>query len=131
MREIKFRAWQEKGKRMIPAEYVAVAPPDSRFSKWCISGDGTTIRSDCEDFVLMQYTGHKDKNGTEIYEGDLIKIVEPIEEVRWHFNRWVLIDEKNRINEIRMLDVSYFYEVIGNIYESPRVNGKLPSNGEV
>lgn len=58
MREIKFRAWNEKQKTMLDVFdstkqiefYIPLA----------------------EDWELMQYTGLKDKNGKEIYEGDII-----------------------------------------------------------
>ena len=52
MREIKFRAWDKLTQRMIYRVF--------------------NTRND-EDYILMQYTGLKDKNGKEIYEGDIIK----------------------------------------------------------
>ena len=57
MRDIKFRAYEENGNNMINSDEV---------------GDHTL--NDLEDlpYILMQYTGLKDKNGKEIYEGDII-----------------------------------------------------------
>ena len=59
MREIKFRAWH-------------------KFLKsWVVSGaislNGKYLGTDPEEMILMQYTGLKDKNGVEIYEGDILE----------------------------------------------------------
>lgn len=67
MREIKFRAWSKKEKRMINAsnviyQTIPVAPTKQGFRLKSV-------------FTLMQYTGLKDKNGKEIYEGDIVKFI--------------------------------------------------------
>ena len=76
MREIKFRAWDITGKEM--EELISLdlgSKPRARTVKGFLC-DG--------EFVLMQYTGLKDKNGKEIYEGDIIG-----EESVYHFNERV------------------------------------------
>ncbi len=61
-REIKFRVWDNINK------------------EWVV-GLGLTLGSMSRDagdiFTLMQYTGLKDKNGKEIYEGDIVHIIDP------------------------------------------------------
>ena len=62
MREIKFRAWDSFNKIMMFSEsYISVLLAYYLKGKQPPSG------------ILMQYTGLKDKNGKEIYEGDIVR----------------------------------------------------------
>jgi hypothetical protein len=66
MREIKFRSWDSDKKVMIewfPEFFSAMSPVTKFGSEFPVSGGS---------IVLMQYTGIKDKNGVEIYEGDIM-----------------------------------------------------------
>lgn len=107
MREIKFRVWDADKKTMCPVDGL-------HFS-------GETNR-------LMQYTGVKDKNGVEIYEGDIIRghtgryQVDCV--VRWSRGNCGFIAEPT-ITERTYLCLNpgstKSYEVIGNIYENPEM----------
>lgn len=140
MREIKFRVWNPETNKM---EMVGALD-------WC--GDYEIITCNTEtsklykyghkelDFVLMQYVGLKDKNGLEIYEGDIIDVkytqINPRTKIKIPFHnictvKWLeksacfgyIADGSNIFNDFRYkASEGFIYEVIGNIYESEDKN---------
>ena len=115
-RTIKFRAWNKSKGQMVP-DYA-------HFDK---QGKLVTVLTYPEDeYELMQYTGLQDKNGVEIYEGDIIKLKQNTiwqvayneEKVKWHM--WA-IDPTNSINITKKATHNDKYEVIGNVFENPEL----------
>lgn len=112
-REIKLRAWDKSENQMSYSDMEFFDDMIGfRFKHWGIDVD--TI----DDIEIMQFTGLLDKNGKEIYEGDIVLICS--------FN-----DEKNLyeviIKDIRHLPEEFYgsnftwSEIIGNIYENPEL----------
>lgn len=114
-REIKFRAWNKENKIM--------HQPCSMVSNW----DSKTMSYQTETPVCnyMQFTGLHDKNGKEIYEGDIIqRYQDEIFEVRWEelqsgFGVYIgVLKPRSHWRELyKFLD----FEIIGNIYENPEL----------
>jgi len=117
MNEIKFRAWNINEERMFNWD-------------WCKDKMNFEIFAN-KSFRLMQFTGLKDKNGKEIYEGDLMEVDELKYEVFWDTLNccWACeTDEKEKANKLKIdgyfqlkEDESDCYEIIDDIYENPEI----------
>lgn len=128
MREIKFRAWVNMATKEGEEDFVMIPWSTDFFSD---SSPVTRYDSDFPDkddpeIILMQFTGLTDKNGKEIYEGDILEDgKKQVGMVFWHnaaFRvEWEMRDSEGR-RDVYEIDSCFGYgHVIGNIYENPEL----------
>ena len=144
MRDIKFRAWHKLIKKMINVYVLdqTVYWDNNNIKRikntsrgW--SDRNTQITFSLDEIHLMQYTGLKDKNGKEIYEGDILatkSLGEPEtdewgvvdfgytvcewEALSFMFSKWQPNNEKDSVYNWD------YVKVIGNIYKNPELVGE-------
>jgi len=137
MREIKFRAWNKKIEMMINYKGLDVALSlEGEIMPLNINNSSAEElsykRENSEEYIIMQYTGLHDKNGKEIYEGDIVK--NTIFSSKFNSKYYVEWNENSASFLILTppLTLSGFQnhfpnystiqlEIIGNIYENPKL----------
>ena len=127
-REIKFRIWDIENKEMLKVQELDF---ESTFygGRIAIRPDQYNDYFDTEDMILMQYTGIDDKNGKEIYEGDIVvdKEDEVMGEITWNEEEasfyFSILYENGTYEEEKLNDWASVLEVIGNIYDNPELLG--------
>lgn len=127
MREIKFRAWDIERLRWLEFDLREVF--ESRLTHVIPRGK----------YILMQYTGIKDRNGKEIYEGDIVTDGEIKGIVYWHdymgyanivgHLAWVVGDPRKPSDYVLLGSNGGHYseglwEILGNTYENPELLGE-------
>lgn len=138
-RDIKFRAWVKDRKAIFEVVLINYVTKKVTYLFERV-GHLLSIRHEkFNDIELMQYTGLKDKNGKEIFEGDIVKFKDcSIDGTKEFYNIGVIEREGKRdelvISQL-IFEKSYFTEnyidfinetfelseIIGNIYENPEL----------
>ena len=111
----RFRAWLKEDKEMIDVDEMHFKNGELDFI-----GNGITWMYKKSDIVLMQSTGFKDKNGKEIFEGDIVDsedgILSGVVEFRPDLGMWT--NSLIRYNNFeRLCSIANSREIIGNIWE--------------
>lgn len=127
MKEIKFRAWDKENKVIIPATHIFI---NWMWVVWENMRDGLEWNDDLHStkrYELSQYIWIKDKNGKEIYEGDIVECIakEKFLEESWVYPiEYNLVEQQFRPNFACNLWWGWWdsIEVVGNIYENPELD---------
>ena len=134
-REIKFRIWDTAEKKFLSLkDYQALGGIE-------VETDGTLTLSPRfrflssmmimpERFIPCEYTGLKDKNSVEIYEGDILKVYFDVSKIDDYIFLSLSEEEKEKGYFLKKVEIPEFYrellsdnfEVIGNIYENEVTN---------
>jgi hypothetical protein len=119
MRDIKFRAWDKKEKGMRTVTLLNTAYMGTEYQTIYFNHLGGSYRH-LPEVELMQFTGLKDKNGKEIYEGDVLSYDDDKGVVTYVNCEFALKLTKHETVQRGLLS-DYVYHplaIIGNIYEN-------------
>ena len=124
----RFRAWDKEFKEMVQVDALVF---DEQIIKATYK-NGNVVKEDIKNYVLMQSTGLRDKNGKEIFEGDIIAI--EVDDTGIPINARVFQNSKKGIlmfhvfednEDVPMVELleddSVAFAIIGNIWEHPEL----------
>ena len=126
MREIKFRAWHKEKKIMGNVLGIDILHKETFFSNEDVD---CYEHTDFKDIELMEYTGLKDKNNKEIYEGDIVKLRanHGIGVIKYYDEWGAFVVEYIKPRPLAVLGMNYYkedIEILGNIYENSELLGE-------
>ena len=128
MREFKMKAWLKKEKKMVAIigidfnyEYIRYTEDSNLFNE-------NYKTAEFKDIELLQFTGLKDNGGQELYEADVIKFNDGIDDI------YGLISYDDEDGSYRvsyenitehLSDLEGDFEIVGNIFENPDLHEQL------
>lgn len=122
----RFRAWDKEYKEMVQVDALVF---DEQIIKATYK-NGNVVKEDLKNYVLMQSTGLRDKNGKEIFEGDILKVTNLsswLEVVSFNKNKAMFVSKevKRKVEETPLYDLFntdiFEVEIIGNIHTNPEL----------
>ena len=128
MKELKIKAWLKKEKKM-----VSIIGIDFNYEYIRYSDDGNLFKDDYKiaefkDIELLQFTGAKDKAGQEVYEADVIKFNDGIDDIygliSYDDEDAVYCVSYENVTE-HLLNMAGNFEIVGNIFENPNLHEQL------
>lgn len=122
MREIKFRAWHKAEKRFINLNGMSTefGTMTDKGQVYGITEQGVLREYDIDEIELMQYTDLKDKNGKEIFEGDIVKPFTDdinIAQIIYLAPKFVIATKKKDGSYLLWNYLKDEIEIIGNIHQ--------------
>ncbi len=141
MREFKFRAWDRVQNVVVPVvemnwleEYWVRCNYYKGLKKPLLLGERNSFENeDTDGHIIMQYTGLKDYEGNEIYEGDIVKVNDTFGmDNKYHEVRYMIESDYPAFDlvgveyDLESNALQYYHcvgivEVVGNIYENPEL----------
>ena len=117
MKDLKFRAWDKQYKRMVRVNMILFDSEEIDYD------DNLNEPKSWSRFNIMQYSGLNDKNGNEIYEGDIIKVANKyIGKIVFYHGCFCFFNDelyiKTSVGDWMQANER---EILGNIYENPEI----------
>ena len=128
MKEFKMKAWLKKEKKM-----VAIIGIDFNYEYIRYTEDGNLFNenyktAEFKDIELLQFSGAKDKAGQELYEADVIKFNDGIDDIYG----LISYDDEDATYRVsyeniteHLSDLEGDFEIVGNIFENPDLHEQL------
>lgn len=116
----RYRAWDKEFKEMVQVDALVF---EEQIIKVTYK-NGNVVKEDLKNYVLMQSTGLKDKNGKEIFEGDIIDSTDGFLTgvVEFRVGLGMFVSELVEYNSFeRLCNVASSRKIIGNIWEHPEL----------
>ena len=128
MKEFKMKAWLKKEKKMVAIigidfnyEYIRYTEDDNLFN-------GNYKTAEFKNIELLQFSGVKDKAGQELYEADVIKFNDGIDDIYG----LISYDDEDATYRVsyeniteHLSDLEGDFEIVGNIFENPDLHEQL------